>query len=128
MRFESMQGVEGKTPSHLADQLAGALGHYPENPPRKPDISGVAHKNRLSGRLPICQLICATWQRSSWRLGILINSPPAFSAEPSCFHVLHQKRGRAELLAQRFVEVLENMQARVQADQVDQFKRPHGMV
>src|SRR5215813_7019959 len=124
--------MEGETLSHLADQLAGALGRYPENPSRKPRISNLAgsmtHENSLSAMLPICQLICATWQRRSGRLLIFINSPAALSAQPSRLHVLHQKRCRAELLAQGLVKILKNVEARVEADQIDQFKRPHGVV
>ena len=59
---------------------------------------------------------------------VLVHSASRFLAEPTRLDVLHHQRRRTEFLAQGFVQVFEDVQARIEADEVDHFERPHGMV
>src|ERR1035441_9934187 len=59
---------------------------------------------------------------------VLEHSPSRLAAEPSCFHVLRQQRARPEFFAEGFMQVFENVEPGIEADQIHEFERSHGMV
>jgi len=61
-------------------------------------------------------------------LPVLEHSAAGFAAEAAGFHILRQEGAGAEFFAERFVEVFEDVEAGVEADQVDEFERAHGVV
>src|SRR5215471_11117417 len=59
---------------------------------------------------------------------IVVNASPNFFAKPSRLDVLHKQWAWAIFLTKRLMEERENAQARVEADKIDHFERPHRMV
>jgi hypothetical protein len=51
--------------------------------------------------------------------GILVDAAARFAAQASGLHVLHQKRRRTIFFSQRFVQVFEDAEPRVESDQID---------
>jgi hypothetical protein len=46
--------------------------------------------------------------------GILVNSPPGFPPQPSGLDVLHQERRGAIFVPERFLEIFQNAEPRVE--------------
>src|SRR5829696_3830634 len=59
---------------------------------------------------------------------VFIDAFPDFPAEPACLDVLCQQRAGAVLLTHAPVQVLEDAETGVEADEIHQFERPHRMV
>src|SRR4051794_36561506 len=60
--------------------------------------------------------------------GVVVNAASSLASEASGLHVLRQQRARAKLLAERSVEVFENVQARVESDEVHEFEGAHRVI
>lgn len=61
-------------------------------------------------------------------LRVFTDAFTGFSAQPASLDILHQKGRRTKFFSERFVQVLKNVQTRVESDQVHEFERTHGMV
>src|ERR1700721_1322610 len=81
------------------------------------DLAEKSEKNVLRDSLP------------GWRhIRILINTTAGFAAQAASLYVLHQQWGGAVLVSERFVQIFEDAETRVEADEIDQFKRSHRMI
>ena len=65
----------------------------------------------------------------------IVNSPsgnlslgPALASQPPGLNVLHHERRRTKLLAQGFMQVFEDVQARVESHKIDHLKWSHGVI
>src|ERR1700692_4572079 len=63
-----------------------------------------------------------------WQFRILKHSPPRLPAKSSGFHVLHQQRTGPKFLAERFMQVFEDVQPRIEPDQIHELERSPGLV
>src|SRR5260221_14503578 len=61
-------------------------------------------------------------------VGILVDTSSGFLSQPSCLNILNQQWCRLIFFTQSLVQVVEDMETSVEADQIHQVKRPHGMV
>src|ERR1700728_7009 len=81
------------------------------------DLAEKSEKNVLRDSLP------------GWRhIRILINTTAGFAAQAASLYVLHQQWRGPVLVSERFVKVFEDAETRVEADEIDQFKRSHRMI
>jgi hypothetical protein len=60
--------------------------------------------------------------------GVFEDAAAGFSAEPSRFDVLDQERRGAVFFSEGFLEVFEDAEAGVEADEIDQFERAHWVI
>src|SRR5271157_1297913 len=67
-------------------------------------------------------------RRVRLRLGILEHSSSRLTPQPASFDVLRQQRAGAEFFSEAFVQVFEDVEAGVEADEIDELKRAHGMI
>src|SRR5580704_12954264 len=62
-------------------------------------------------------------KKNALRMGggfwIFVDAAAGLAAQPSGFDVLDQKRSGTIFVAERFVQILENVQPRVEADEID---------
>src|SRR6058998_4329355 len=66
-------------------------------------------------------IVSLGFKRSSGLLRVVVDAAADFPAEPAGFHVSHEKRGWAVLVAQGPLQVFQDAEARVQPDEVDHF-------
>src|SRR5262245_39526551 len=59
---------------------------------------------------------------------IVIDAPSHFLSEPARLDVFDEQRAWPVLLAKRFMEEIENTQARIEADEIDHLEWTHRMI
>src|SRR5262245_59905763 len=72
-----------------------------------------------------CALFCDGRLR---HFGIVVHTLARLAAEASGFDVLDQDRTGAKLFAQGFMQIFEDVEARIEADQVHELEWSHGVV
>src|SRR5688572_19763528 len=84
--------------------------------------------SRFSAFLTAGRSIVSVAIESDRSTRILIHAPTHLAAEPAGLDVLDEQRTRTVLLAERPMQIFENAEARVEADQIDQLERAHRMI